>query len=193
MIPGKKRRWECICTCGNRVVRSGWDLKSGDIASCGCLRSETAKKQMTKHGLHGTPIWRVWNSMIHRCQDQSRKDWRNYGGRGITVCDRWQDFNLFFADMGHVPHGRSIDRIDNDGPYSPQNCRWATPAEQTRNTRQNNTITIDGVSRVLADWVTISGRTPATIRRRLKKGWTARDAVFIVPTKGPKPRRKRHE
>lgn len=126
--------WLCQCNCGRRKEIAARVLRRGHARSCGCLISETAIKRCTKHGMFGTPTYRVWAGMISRCHSENNKDYPKYGARGVQVCDRWRSsFEAFFADMGERPTGLSIDRIDNDKGYAPGNCRWATAQEQTQN------------------------------------------------------------
>lgn len=129
---GSWTAWLCKCECGAVVtVRTGC-LRRGDTQSCGCLRSEI----ITKHGGSASPEYWVWHAMHQRCENPKHESYRNYGARGITVCERWREFADFIADMGPRPSpGHSIDRLDNDGPYEPGNCQWATKPEQGRNRR----------------------------------------------------------
>lgn len=172
--------WRCSCDCGGEVTTRGSSLRNGDTKSCGCI--DTA----TKHGGFGTPEYDAWTSLISRCCNQNDRNFSNYGGRGITVCARWRtSFPAFLDDMGKKPSDAlSIDRIDNNGPYSPENCRWATHKEQANNTRRNVIIEHDDKRMSLAQWSLFTGISQTSLRRRINKGWSI-ERILTTPPCGP--------
>ena len=171
----------CRCECGSeRPIRVD-NLKHGATKSCGCLNREVAAAKMTTHGETHSRLYNTWCSMKQRCYDQKNKRWDRYGGRGITLCAEWMEFERFreWAHSSGYSEGLSIDRIDNDGNYCPENCRWATITEQANNTSTNHIIHAFGESKTLSNW-TKDPRCVATrslLGWRISAGWNPEDAI----------------
>lgn len=156
--------WTCMCDCGSIVVVDGNHLRMGHTKSCGCHKS-------IRHGSAYTEEYAVWMDMRNRCSQKSNRQYKDYGGRGISICERWERFENFISDMGKRPNGYTLDRIDNNAGYSPENCRWATRKQQQRNRRNNRIITHNGVSHCLVEWSEITGIPYQTLITRLDRGW----------------------
>jgi hypothetical protein len=184
-------RWEAECSCGTRKVVFLDNLRRGLSGSCGCLNRERQRDLHTTHG-HAprsgkSPLYRCWRSMVARCCNANCDAFRYYGGRGITVCDRWRgSFEAFAADMGEMPSPKhEIDRIDTNGHYEPANCRWRTHREQMWNVRTNVMVEYRGETRCIAEWCAILGRNVGTIRSRLKRGMSVEEAFTLPQRKSP--------
>lgn len=167
--------WHVVCDCGRERVVSATHLASGHTISCGCFHKEQTSKAKKKHGLRRSRAYRTWANMLDRCRRSNSKGWKSYGGRGVTVCPRWTgDFGAFWSDIGHLlddDPAMTIERIDNDGNYCPENCRVATRAEQARNKRKKVFIdTPHGKMRVL-DAASAFGIEVKVIRIRMSRGW----------------------
>lgn len=176
-LPHTNGGWLCKCDCGRETITTGTKLITGNTKSCGCYKQEMVNflgDKTRKHGFSSEPEYGVWLQMHRRCSKGDRNS-KNYYDRGIRVCERWTGDNgyiNFVSDMGRRPfEGASIDRIDNNKGYSPDNCRWATSYEQSRNCRRNIFITINGENRTLSDWADYYGINRETVRCRYKKGY----------------------
>lgn len=178
-----RRYYKCRCDCGSEVVTTTSSLTSGNSSSCGCARREQCAARLTKHGLGSVPEYEIWCSMKKRCQNKNCKAYKNYGARGIKVCERWNNsFEAFLEDMGSRPSPlHSLDRIDNNRGYEPANCRWATDKEQGRNKRDTTMITIRGERRPLIEWCEVLGTNYRTAKNRLRKGWSEEAALMTEP------------
>lgn len=168
--------WLCKCDCGNEVVVSSHNLKSGNTQSCGCLFKETK----TTHGKRKTRTYNIWNKMKNRCSNPNDSRYKDYGGRRITVCDRWSrenGFINFLTDMGEAPKGLSIERKDNYLGYCKANCIWATQKKQNRNKRNNRLIEFNGKTQCLTAWAEELGIKCKTLFTRLKLGWSIEKAL----------------
>lgn len=167
----KQSRWLCECDCGTRKVIRSTSLMKGNTSSCGCLREELRGKPSVTHGQSRTETYNIWSGMLSRCFNQNATKYPDYGGRGITVCDRWRKFENFLEDMGERPEGKSLDRYpDNDGDYEPGNCRWASLLQQANNKRSNIILTNDGKTMTLGQWSRHLGIPMKLLRSRYYKG-----------------------
>ena len=185
-----RRRCLVICDCGTKKHVDPGNLRKRTTQSCGCLRRELLISNGTKHGhaIPGkvTPAYKAWRGINERCEKET---YRHYHGRGIRVCKRWHRetknaFINFLSDMGERPRGKfSIDRRNNDGNYTPANCRWADAETQQRNRRTNTRLTFNGESKCIAEWSQITGLSWETIHYRIRAGWTIKKAL-TQPSRG---------
>ena len=172
----ERDKWICKCECGTKKAIFKGNLVRGKARSCGCLHSEELSAANKTHGMSASKTYAVWMHMKGRCENPNNNEYKNYGARGIKVCERWGSFDNFLADMGERPFGLSIERKDNDAGYNPDNCKWATSTEQTRNRRNNVKLTVGEETMVISDWARRLGTTGSVISSRIKNGWSLADA-----------------
>jgi hypothetical protein len=182
-----QRLWRCVCDCGKDAEVLGFLLRQGQTQSCGCLHREVIASVSKTHGKSKSKIWSIHRSMMDRCYLPTSHAYGHYGGRGIYVCDRWHDFENFYADMGDKPVGMSLDRSDNNGPYSPENVRWANSKDQANNKRSNVVLEYLGRQQTMQQWCDELGLKISTVWARLNlygysvdkaltAGWRAKNA-----------------
>lgn len=179
-IKNRASYWNCQCDCG--VTRSvvGHGLRSGQSKSCGCLKVEKATLAKTKHGRNGSREHSIWRSMLTRCYNPEHISFPRYGAVGKVVCERWHEFLNFYADMGPCPSPKhTLERINNDLGYSPENCKWATREEQMRNTPRTMSITFNGETHCAKDWSLLKGWPHYTVTQRICNGWTEEEALTV--------------
>lgn len=177
--PEKYYYWLVLCQCGTvKRVQQG-NLIAGTTRSCGCWHRDRMRSLTRTHGQsRSTAEFRAWSSLRNRCTNPRNRSYPSYGGRGITVCPEWASFERFYDDMGARPSpAHSIDRIDNNGPYAPWNCRWATVREQFENRRVSVNLTLDGRTMMMSEWAAALGIDRSAIKKRLDAGWSVRDAL----------------
>ena len=172
--------WKCQCSCGNTTTVPSGDLRSGKTKSCGCLNNELRLKRSTTHGMTHSPEYNVWHHMIKRCHNPTNDRFKDYGGRGITVCDEWRhDFMAFYNHVGKRPSKKlMIERVDNSKGYIPGNVIWETRQAQANNKRNNHKITIHGWTMNLCQWARFVGKNYHLVQYRLKKGWPPAKAIW---------------
>ena len=178
---GNLTAWNCICECGANVSVRASDLRNGTTRSCGCLHKEVVSKNFTTHGKSKTNTYRIWASMMSRCTDINAINFKHYGGRGVSVCDEWRNFDAFYRDMGERPQGKSIERLNNNKNYSNDNCIWASRYTQSHNKRNNRDITFNGVTMHLSQWAESLNMTTSTLWKRLNRGWSVERALTTAP------------
>lgn len=180
---GTERRALYLCHCGTEKVITIRGAKKSRTQSCGCLVSEAISKAVSTHGMRQIREYRVWQAMRERCENSNNKSYDRYGGRGISVCDRWQKFENFISDMGLSPTPKhQIDRIDNSAGYYPENCRWVTIIENARNKRSNVLLTWEGRTMCRAEWAEELGICPRLVQSRVaQQGWSEAEALELIP------------
>lgn len=169
--------WRCRCKCGNEHLATGNLLRIGRVKSCGCWNVERS----TVHGLANNPLYHTWVGMKERCFNPKSTAYKHYGARGITVCERWLDVKNFIEDM--LPthkEGLSIDRINNDGSYTPENCRWATPKQQINNRRNTIYAVVQGEKKSLTEWCELYGAPKQKVLSKIRSGWDAEKALVTL-------------
>lgn len=180
--------WKCACDCGGAAIAPAYDLRRGRVKSCGCLAREglNVKHGHARGGSKRNPTYSLWAAMVQRCTNPNDRNWVNYGGRGITIANRWMSFENFYADMGDKPEGLSLERLDNGKGYCKSNCAWATKTAQARNKRTNIWVKVGGVEALLADWIRVAGLTNNGVHYRVKhKGETHAQAIeYFIKKKG---------
>lgn len=172
----KGTRWKCKCTCGTIFFARSWNLRKGNTTSCGCYSAELK----FKHGRHPKKLYAVWHHMKDRCFNPNNSRYHRYGGRGITICPEWRyDFAVFreWALTHGYQEGLTIDRIDNDGNYQPENCRWITNLEQQNNKANSRLITAHGETHTIAEWARILNIDPRTLHHRFARGKSPEEIV----------------
>jgi hypothetical protein len=176
----KGRRAKFKCECGNEFIAAITHVKMLHTRSCGCIHSKQLSDRNTKHGLRYLVEYSLWLNMKQRCTNPKFNNYHLWGGRGITMCDRWlNSFENFYEDMGSQPAKRmGIDRIDNELGYYKDNCRWATPKEQNNNTRRNRYLTFNGITKSLSTWAEELGVNSPVARKRLERGYTKMEDIF---------------
>lgn len=174
--------WRCQCQCGKKTTVRGKDLRSLKTRSCGCYQREITSRISRKHGdsgKNGSKLYLVWQSMKYRCSNKNDKGYKHYGGRGIKLCKQWHDYRAF--KKWALAHGYredlQIDRINNDGNYTPKNCQWVPHKQNMRNTRRTRWETIKGKTKSLAEWCEIYDVSYKTVHARLERGWDLLDAL----------------
>jgi hypothetical protein len=185
----KDDKWECICDCGIKVLVSGAKLRSGHTKSCGCLVADSCRdvgKSCKTHGQSYSTLYSIWQGMKKRCSRIKNSNFIWYGGRGVSICPEWKNFENFFewnkllGEKGYKK-GLSLDRINNEMGYSPENCRWTTAVTQGRNKRNNLLVTINGETKCVAEWAEIFSINRYLVYSRIRNGWELNEGLFTPP------------
>ena len=173
--PSKKHKWECLCDCGKKTIVNLGELRCGLTKSCGCLQKEKA----TVHGMYKTRVYYSWKSMNERCLNRNSPAYKHYGGRGIKICEEWLRLENFYRDMGERPENKTLDRIDNNGNYCKENCKWSTPKEQSNNKRDNHLLTYCGKTRTVSQWAEELNINRSIIAGRITRGFSIEKILTV--------------
>ena len=177
---GRRTMWECVCVCGAKRDVQAESLTSGKSASCGCISREATSQRSKTHGMRHTREWNTWNRMIQRCTNKKNPAFKDYGGRGIFVCERWlNSFENFYADMGDS-NGLQIDRINNNGNYEPGNCRWTTCKQNCRNRRNSRLIEFGGETKCVTEWAEHFSVCSKSLSYRIRSGMSFEEAISLL-------------
>lgn len=183
----KAAYWICKCDCGNSTTVQSTHLRNGATQSCGCLNKENVRKRQTAHGSSRSRLYRTWQSMKDRCYREKHRQYKNYGGRGITVCDEWRDNYAAFEEWA-IANGYhddlTIERIEVNGNYEPSNCKWATNKEQQNNRRNNHFLSYAGKTQTIAQWAGETGLDWMVIYDRVRNGWPT-ERILTEPLNKP--------
>lgn len=173
--------WMCKCDCGNETAPMTTELLKGRTQSCGCLHSENIGNASRKHGQYKTRLYRIWGNMIQRCSNPKNDNYHLYGAKGVSVCDEWKDFAVFskWAMENGYSDSLSIDRIETDKGYFPENCRWATPQEQTDNRECTRYVSFNGKTQTLKRWAEETGIAYKNLLWRIDHGWPIEKALSM--------------
>lgn len=182
--------WLCVCDCGNKCKVSSDNLRRGITKSCGCWQKEVARQNMTKHGKHGTRLYRIWKEMKTRCQNPKAQNFNYYGAEGKIVCEEWQEFKPFYdwSMTNGYQENLEIERIDNSLGYSPSNCRWATKTEQANNKRNNHIVEYSGECKTIAEWAKKYKMNYYTLHSRIVDSHWDIEKAITTPV-----RRRKHD
>lgn len=184
------RVFTCSCECGATCTVQLSRLRSGITKSCGCIRKGANNSHFT-HGMTKTRVFKIWQGILKRCYNKNATNYYLYGARGVGVCKRWKNsFVAFYEDMGEPRDNESIERIDNDGDYCKENCKWATVVEQANNKRNSKRLTYNGVTKTVAEWSRLLGWCRYTLYRRIEAGWKTEKILTTPPRIVVRPTRR---
>lgn len=177
----KAFRWTCRCECGKVKSCNGATLRNGGSTNCGCVGRQSQREKVSTHGMKKTKAYKIWSSMHERCKNWNKEHKQRYFERGISVCEKWNDFVEFWLDMGpSYQEGMTLERIDNDSGYSPDNCRWASPFEQARNRSTNRFYTMDGETLCIRDWEYKFNLPDRSLYKALNKTDDIKEAIELA-------------